>query len=748
MKNRLLLFTLAFSLLDASAGAEPPPQGAPLKSDAQHSGWRLRRTATLAAGAAAQHGFAALPLWPELKSAAAADWRDLRLSAAEPGEAEGGDLPYIIHRQAALAEEDVYEGKLVDTRHEPKQKSSWVVSLDEARSFERITLKIDERGFKKRLTIESADSQGGPFRVLQSDVGVFDQPWSSAPDLIIHHTEVAIAGGATARYLRITADDRKSAPIELSGLTVHRRRAAPGTFWQREVALIRDEGSSKQPAAAHHGTHRPSRYRLDVPSGFPLEEAELVSSTQTFARRVELVEEGGQRVALGSGLVYRLSGQPSGHAAKHGSEAEPHAEQLGEQTAIRLSEKPGAGALYLEVHDGDSPPLAELRLRARGTSERLVFPVGPAGAAGPPGSSRPRTFTLYYGNDKTRPPAYDLEALKEQLSQLRKLPVAALGPEEQNASYRPVPPLSFVAGIGAPLDVRSFRASRLLNIPGAEDIYAVVLPPEDLGYVRQDAGDLRITDGQGRQVPYVLDKDAAERSVPLEFRAEAAPDQSTHRSRYRISYTKGEHALPLRALDLQFSDTYYVRAVRVLALPSSPETDAPPARRHLLRPRREGQRPTEQPLYSGELAHNEAADGAVAVHRLVLPRHAGEHRELILEIDNGDNAELNLRQVSGVVVAPRLCFKLKPDAAPYRLYFGAPELPAPSYDIERLRELVLNYSALPVELSAMEPNAAFRSSSSEYLHGAPPGLILWGGLLATLAILLFLTLRLLKQPQQ
>ncbi len=744
MRNGLKWFALALILHGSVAHAQTAAGGSGLSSDARHSGWRLRRAVTLGPKASAQHGFAALPLPPELQAAANANWRDLRLATTDAKEESGGDIPYVIHRQAPLAEEDVYEGTLIDTRREPRHKSSFVVSLKERCSFERIELKIDQTDFSKHLNIEAADEPNGPFHLLRSDVGVFDQAWASARSVIIHHTTVNFEGGAAARFLRITVDDSKSRAIELSGLSVYRRRAAPGTFWQQEVA-VRPDIKPAMRSGRQLAAPSVSRYRLQVPAGFPVEELEISTDTPTFARNVELFAEftaasgeAPQRTSLGSGLVYRVAvSNKSASSGEFPSAA---------KTSLRLHSKPANGTLYLEVQDGDSPALVNLRLHARGTSERLIFPIDPN-----PAVTTARRFMLYYGNDKTRAPRYDLEALKDRLAQLRQLPLAVLGTEEPNPSYRPIPPLSFVAGVGAPLEVNIFRVSRQLEIPNAEDIYSVTLRPEDLGLVRTDYADLRISDGKGRQVPYVLEADAVESSVVLEVTAAPNSEPSARRSRYRLRYGNGEKSLPLRALELEFADSYYARSVRIMTLAQGQQTDdtAQSSRRHLhrLRPRLSEQEVEEATrlLYFGEISHNVAQDGDAAVHRLALSRQLADQRELILEIDNGDNAALNLRQVRGVVVAPRLSFKLNPEAPPYQLYFGAPNLLLPRYDIERLRELVLNDVALPVTQGPLLQNSAFRPSGSEYMQNAPSALLLWGGLLGTSAILLFLTLRLLKK---
>ena len=89
--------------------------------------------------------------------------------------------------------------------------------------------------------------------------------------------------------------------------------------------------------------------------------------------------------------------------------------------------KTGGGERILEVEDGDSPPLRRPRLEVSAVERRLLF------AAEAP-------LTLYYGNDATHPPHYDLAPLRERLEASASLVQAQLGAEEANPRHRkPVP---------------------------------------------------------------------------------------------------------------------------------------------------------------------------------------------------------------------------------------------------------------------------------------------------------------------
>jgi hypothetical protein len=115
-----------------------------------------------------------------------------------------------------------------------------------------------------------------------------------------------------------------------------------------------------------------------------------------------------------------------------------------------------------------------------------------------------------------------------------------------------------------------------------------------------------------------------------------------------------------------------------------------------------------------------------------------------VEVSEGDNAPLTLIQVRGVVPVPRLAFKVSPGA--FRILLGNETAGAPRYDIATLRQEILSYSALPLEAGSRTPNPAFRRRVADYFQDAPPTLLLWGTLLGAVAALLFLTVRILRQP--
>jgi hypothetical protein len=78
---------------------------------------------------------------------------------------------------------------------------------------------------------------------------------------------------------------------------------------------------------------------------------------------------------------------------------------------------------------------------------------------------------------------------------------------------------------------------------------------------------------------------------------------------------------------------------------------------------------------------------------------------------------------------------------------GHPEAEAPSYELERVRDVVLAVRSAPAEAGALEPNAAFSRSARMASGEGWQRVVLWGAILLLVAFLTMLTLRLAKREQ-
>ena len=692
-----------------------------LPTDEVRSAFRLRRAVSVP-GAVDRAGFAVLPLQPELNSGGTPPWRDLRLHRLDKEGAR--EVPYIIDEQQPYQAIDAVVGTLVDTRSDRDIQTVWVVDLGKVRTFDRIEFEVPESEFAKRVHIELGNEQNGVYRTLRKDYGIFDRPWTQEPSLRIHHTSVELAGAEHARYIRITADDRnRNRPVTMSGVRVQRSAKVAGTRWTRPAPVL-EIAEEADAAAAKNRRGKPpaqrfSRYRLDVPGTLPIEEITIDAADPAFVRRMRIVEqraenERGEPTVRAEGVVFRVAGGAASSLA-----AGPE-ELAGEERTLRIGSRPGGQPLVLEVDNGQNPPLSGLTVTVAGTGARLIFPTLP-------GDTR---FVLYYSSSTARAPLYDLAMVKSRLAQL-DLAQATASAEEQNPRFRTAPPLQFVRSAGAALDTTRFRFRHtLVPGPGARfpEIFGVLLGAEDVALLRPDLADVRIIDDKERQVPYVLEAAASEARAELRIAPLPADPAQKQTSRFALTFAPSgrTQALPLQALELDIGDVFYSRPVRVLAGTADTDGRLQPA-----------------VLFSGRIAR-QGEEGASIQS---IPLGGARHRELILEINNQDNPSLSVDHVLGVVTAPRLTFKLD-EGGGYHLLLGADDVESPHYDIETLRQQVLDFAALPAVLGGTESNPQYRARAGDFVRNAPPTLILWGSLGVAVLALLGMTLRLLRKAPE
>jgi hypothetical protein len=452
-----------------AAGVTAEPAGL----DPSRTAWRYRRSVSVEA----PEGFAALDLPPELRARARPDLRDVRLLAAD-----GSEVPYVIDRVADREATRTWQGTLADIVQEPSGPadeaagtSVWTVDLGVVRQVDTIDLDVREQDFAKHVRVEGSTDRSA-WQVLADDVPIFDRAWQGR----VRHTRIALGASASARYLRIgTRDHRRSPPITLVGVRASWTRRAAGETWSR-------------PAPTSFVSRRVgvTRLRLALPPGLPIEEVSIDADDPAFVRNLVLIEvRGGSERVLADGWVYRVK--------------LPEEALAGQRLAVALSAPPEGDEFLLDVHDADSPALRGLRVTVSGVNQRLLF----AAAASP--------VALYYGNDVTRAPLYDLGPLQGPIVASAPLASARLGDEAPNPAYQKPAPLALGLLRGAAADVSRWRVERPLQIANGEDLYVATLAPEDLGRLRADLGDVRLVDDDGRQVPYILEPSAMEAALPL-----------------------------------------------------------------------------------------------------------------------------------------------------------------------------------------------------------------------------------------
>jgi hypothetical protein len=655
---------------------------AQLPLDEQRSAWRYRRTVALPADAGGS--FVAVPLPPEVQSRSQAGLRDLRLV-----DSSGRESPFLVHEETTRRVDRRWVGTLIEAQQERHGYTTWTVDFGQVIVFDRLELDVPGTDFARRLSVDLS-SDGNAWREVGSDYWTFDRRWQGER---VHDTTLDLPRGE-ARFVRLQADDTRSAPLDLRGVAAAFADTRAGVSWSEDVALeLLDVESGR------------ARYRVPVADGHPVRRVSLDADDAAFARRVTVYESGrdGNR-AVGAGLVYRLE--------------LPGAERF-EDRELTVA-RDGTGSLVVEVVNGDNPPLINPRVRLSGPSTLLL-----TAAASP-------SLTLYYGNTVTRAPVYELEQFRIALASVARYPMATLGDETENPSFRQPAPLSFVAPRGAVVSSGDWRFSRPFAVTGTEDLYTITVPPEELARLRTDLGDLRLVDGSDRQVPYVLEPDAAVTPLPLSVTPISPRAGARNTSSFRLAWAGTPSSggpVRITALRLQIAEPFFQRGLTIL----QPRTDAPHG---------------ALPVATTTLASSPRDDAAGPVW-VQIPLGAVRGTELLIEIADGDNAPLTLQAAQGVVPVPRVTFQAAPGE--YRLLLGNQDAQSPSYELGSLRREVLAYAAVPLELPPLATNAVnpgYERGISDYIREAPPRAILWTALGGAVIVLLLLMRRILTRPER
>ena len=217
---------------------------------------------------------------------------------------------------------------------------------------------------------------------------------------------------------------------------------------------------------------------------------------------------------------------------------------------------------------------------------------------------------------------------------------------------------------GAVLDLSAFTYARALR-PGPAGLVELPFDAAVLAHSRGPAGhfaDVRVVDDQDRQIPYLLD----EAGEPLDLAVQYTPVQPDlpalqsseghHRSSYLVKLPYA--ALPGAHLVLETPRRTFRRDVQVSV------ERAPDRRRR------------ERSIDVIAASSWEHTDDSAAAPALVIDARHRDTTDLLLTIDDGDNAPLPLASVRLQLPAWRIRFYRSADA-PLRLLYGIPTAVAP-----------------------------------------------------------------------
>jgi hypothetical protein len=584
-------------------------------------------------------GLVRLPLGPEVLAGAAADLGDVRVH-----DASGEEVPYAIDRG-----DQPYPSS---TRGE----SRVVVAFD-AREETQTVAGTTTSTETYRLRPPTGPTHGGTWElVIEPEAGELvrqvvvraEPPFGESREV----TRTSIFRFARYGNERLAIplpgvwDEPLAVELRGEGLPIHPR------FLLREIErTVTEPATVEVPLTIRESRREGTRTVVVVerPRGYRTAAITLGSSTASFVRNVEVrAPTPGGSIALGSGGLVRVAGL-----------------EIPELRTVRLAEG-GGDVLEIVIEDGDSPTLADLRVTAALRVPALLFDAG-------------RASVLRWGGHRARTPHYDLMSTDvASLVRGRPLVSAALGPIEPNPEHDDTPALSFAMRAGQAVELARYTHLATLGVPQSRDgLSRFAVPAAVWAAAREDLGDLRVIDAEGRQWPYLFTSapgsDELEASVEAPSPREDDPRHTVHRV-----------ILPARAV----SPT----TVRVELAPQLV------ARSVAARGRNE--RGEEIELGVGSFLSNEDAPA-----RLELSLFGERVTELWLDVDNGDEAPLAIERVT--LVQPAHEVQLVASAGDYRVVVGDLEASTPAYDLGSAWELLAVLEAQEATLGTLAENPGF-----------------------------------------
>jgi hypothetical protein len=268
------------------------------------------------------------------------------------------------------------------------------------------------------------------------------------------------------------------------------------------------------------------------------------------------------------------------------------------------------------------------------------------------------------------------------------------------------------------LDVSAWQYRKRLLIPQA-GACQVELDPELLSH-SQGFQDLRLLAGD-RQLPFILERTSLTRAlIPQIKNVDDAQRPKT--SRWELTFPQA--GLPLVKLTLSTDAAYFRRGV-LLYEEVEDDRGAPQNRVH------------QQTTWTKTLEQKSSS--------LTLELRGLMSQRLFLEIDNGDNPPLAIRNLQAWYPVNRVLFKSPPGISPLHLYYGNKRVAPPQYDLELVAAQLL---AAGKTRSILEPEERLRGGGwfEDGLQKGKVTTLFWLLLVCVVAGLLFLIARLLPKP--
>jgi len=371
-----------------------------------------------------------------------------------------------------------------------------------------------------------------------------------------------------------------------------------------------------------------TRYTVELPRSLPVRAVRLDARDPVFERRVQarLVDEVEAEQQPDAPVVVRrvlLGGATL------------------DDVTVPVSGGP-ADRLVLLVDSAGQLPLSLPEVTVIFDGEELLV-AGPG----------PGPLRLLGGADPHTTAVGDLQIALPELLRMASPPLSP-GPVEDNPAWSPPELRARLAEPSTQIGLRGLTA--VADVTGPAGLVRLNLPDAVVADARADLGDLRLVDGAGRQIPYLLRRRPLDRDLgPLD--PARVEDGQTSRLTVALPLA-GQHddGPPVETVSLHTDATLFSRTVTV-SRPRGPVLE--PLRSVLW----EGaDRPSTLPIYVG--------------------RPVG--RQLVVSIDNGDDPPL---PVDGITVTePTWDMVAWLPEGGARLLWGDPDRAPPDYDLALLRE--------------------------------------------------------------
>jgi len=640
-------------------------------------------------------GLTRIAIPPDVLAACRPDLSDLRVFDRDDRE-----VPYLLDAGpppgTAVEKVQTQDAQVLDVRREeirredgpPVHRETYVLgALALGEAAWDLVFETSARRFVRRLTI--GPDVGAP---LVAGASIFRLPEVSA-----EKTRVTLPSPAPER-LMVMLEGEEGAYLE------------PRFRFERASTVASSSSRVVVPLAEISRRTEEGRTLVELarPPGVVPDMLEVEATTEWFNRAVEVWDEvpGQGPTPVARARIFRV-------------QAAAPVEQRGIAVQTLRGDR-----LRLAIDDGDSPPLEGLAVAAVVRQPALVVSLRGAGDAA--------AGRLRFGGGRAHAPRYDLAAFLQSghgeltgthalaaahLADPSQASPARLGEARDNPVYDGTPALAFAMRAGAPIDERAWTHRRAIAVsPSPDGLTRLRLTAADLAHARVDLADVRVVDGESRQWPYLLDRNDTETWVRLGVEG---PTRRRGMSVYELRPPVSP--LVVSALALESDVAFFDRGAIVVG--------------------RDGDG-TETTLLAGRISRRRDGGGPAT-----LALRPSRVQALELRIEDGSDAPLTFRGARALVREHELY--LVAPAGQYAVLIGNDDATAPSYELERVRGVILAVSSGAAEGAALAGNPAYSRRARFAMEGGlertMPVVVLWLVLIAAVIVLAAVTLRLARR---